>query len=681
MKQFLLKGIYVMLILMLTACGGGGGGDNDDDDDVVVEAPQDIKSVVTIDETTQAILGTEITNIYTNISEESYSGDSAEIDISTVDEFTPNLVISENSSGNPVLLSVNYRGENSTELSISSTAKAMVLYDPFLMRLEDSDYALAKQYVESSSEMAELETLIQNAIANDPVDPLFNSQSDVIYEKAVKIAKKIRDQISASKKILVKREDSGENEDYENLLISDDDKKNGDVTLVNKTACIYNAKIKTGDTLNSQFGSTYFLNRVPLFDYQIISFDTNGITFDPKIIDEQSSRIPGVGDQYFGVEFEKQKTTTYYVLAVQVILDVIGIGVDNISGEDAKVVADLFAKHFSAVVNIINKNIVEKPNNIEEASKQAYDMIKEAANLGFDPVISFVKELAQEAAFKNLEKRLSEKYTAVVLKMIYKKAVLWATLGYNAADTAYVIWDIHYAPDTYEKLAIQNQGVCPGEAVYAESSRTNITDTFWGGNSVNMNYYCEIKAPGAKKIREGLDEDGWPEFVFDYKPIKGYEVELNFQVNGDAENSSWTYNYGSGYEVYTITNKYYEYYYLKTNGKIKSTTVLENFSFSDSEITSTVSQERNTYKIEYDYNYPIAAASAGIVFEYSVETYTLDDEGNFVLTNTYNSDSYFDVFVTYHQWAKEIYLSMDEENIKDVFKKEISKKHKNVKMR
>lgn len=637
---------------------------------------EDNNAVITIEENTKEIIAnTEITTVYTNISEENYNNASSELTFSTKNSYSPNLIVSENKQGNPILLGVNHRGESSSELSIKSTAKAMVLYDPFLLNLNQEDYAKAKQYVETSPEMEELEALIEAAIKKDPIDPLFNNESDILYEKSVIIAKKIRDNIAMSKKILIKRDE----ENYTNLGMSDDDKKNGDIYLYNKTACIYNAKIKTGDTLDKQFGTNYFLNRVPLFDYQIINWDQNGIVFDPKIITEQSSRISNLGNVYFGVEFEKQKTTTYYMLAVQVVFDVIGIGIDNIKAEDTKFVADLFAKHFSTVVEIINKNLIEKPNNIEEASKQAYDMIKAAASLGYKPVVDFVTDLAKEKAFEELEKRIKEKYISTTLRILFKKATLWATLGYNALDVGYVIWDINYAPDKYEKLGIQKDGKYPADAVTIES-QASFSQKFWGSdNSVNLTYYFELKGAGASKKSDSKITDDWGDsyyqIIFDYKPIKDYEMEMNFQVSAEPESNTWTeYISATYYTVYTITNKYYEYGYLTTTGKIKSPTELIDFTPLEDYITSSYNQERNTYKIPYDYNYPIAGVYADVIFEYRADSYYIDDEGNEVLSNTHNWDTYFEIFTAFHHWAEEI-----GENYYDSYslKPETLKKRKN----
>ena len=640
------------------------------------------KTNVTVNNDTKDILGESIiTKVYTSTATQNFKNNESNINFQTENSYKPSLVIAENDNGNAILLGVNHRGETSNELSIRSTAMALVLYDPYIMKLSKENYLIAKDYLEKSSKLIELENLIKQNIKNYPDNPLLNNSSENIelYTKALVIVNDIRKYIESSKKTIIKR---GDLSDYKALGIIDDKNKNEDVYIFNQTFCMYNATVKTGDKLDKKFGDTLFLNRRPLAEIQLIDWDENGIVFDPTIKMEETVRIPKLGDIYFGIEYEKLKKETLYMLVVQVFFDAVGIGFDAaLEKNDLNLVINLFYKYFQGFVNSMNTMLIEKPANKEKAYEQAYKLLKEAASMGYEPIISFLKELAEQKAFNYLKNKFSEKFAETTIKIFLKKATLMVTIGYDVIDVGAVLWDIHFAPDNHEILGIQNKGKYPADPIMVETEnvRTDTSTFYLKNNKVKASYYLDITAPGAKIIKTMKEEyfDGSVDhiIIFDYKPIKDYDFEYNIQVFAEPENTNWTIT-GNTYtwEVddetfsrtdfnrYTIYDSYYDFESLLLYGKIKSIDEMIDFDYDFKSDSKNTNIEKKTYKIKHDYNYPIGGFAVTKIFNYTIEEGYWDKYGAETITNTWNDAASMEIFSALHQWTYEVLENSDDDD-------------------
>jgi len=619
------------------------------------------KTNIKIESTTQDVLGNIIlTNIHTSSSTQKIKNNQSNINFYTENSYKPSLIIAENGSENAVLLGLNHRGETDTELSIRSTAMALVLFDPSILKLSKENYEKAKKYLESSSKLDEIENLVKQNIQNYPDNPLLNDSTynTELYTKVLSLLNDIREDIESNKKTTVKRSDFS---DYKYLGIIDDKNKNEDVYIFNQTYCMYNATVKTGDKLEKQFGDTLFLNRRPLAEIQIINWDENGIVFDPTIKMEETVRIPKLGDVYFGIEYEKLKNQTLYMLAVQVFFDIIGIGEIKLKNEDLQLLMGLFNKHFSGLANTINTLLIEKPANKEKTYEQAYKLLKEAASIGYQPVIEFFKDLAADKAFDYLKDKFSKGYTKFAFKMFLKKITLAATLLYDAVDVGAVLWDIHFAPDKHEILGIQNKGVYPGEAKTIEVEKKWTDNQVLGkDNQISSSYKIKIKAPDAKLISASSRTDNkilLQEVFFAYRAVKGYDAEINVTATSEPKKREWTTLLPkNGYERYKIIREYYEFDVMELKGEIRTPTNFTGFTF-DGNVEKTEEKNRftKTYKVSKDYHYPFGAFAVRKFYTVEYDKGDIDEEGNYIPSLAWKNTHWQYVVDVYHDWIHDIF--------------------------
>lgn len=418
-------------------------------------------------------LDASILKVLSNAGETGLPGSgSVSIDFLHDDENVPNptLLMVTNAAGNPILLKMS--DDPGDDFTAATTALALVLYDPNILLLPHEDFLRVRTAVQADSRLAGLTAAILALIQVHDPNPLDYDSHPELYQQAVDMAQDALQSIVPAGSYSGFQDSAFQEDKGIKPLEVVDDKghSTNEVVPTNRTMCYY--EIKAGK--DGKPFRTYKIERRNLLDYHIIKWP---LEFNPGVDFEVTSKID-IGDGALTFNFEKEKKLTVVYCMLSVATTAIGAGSTKL--EDIEEGLGAVAGAGGEIAALMQQMITNRPANQVEANKMAYNLIYGVFHSGYTLVTTVYE--------KQIKEQLQHNFFKTAFKIAGSKVIAWGSASYAASDIAVTLWDLHYAPDTYNEVGNQVSGEYPVRLTIINVEPNNGRP----GDEITVDFSCSI---------------------------------------------------------------------------------------------------------------------------------------------------------------------------------------------
>lgn len=542
------------LVGLLTIVGCGGGGDGGNPVGAGVGTPSTTTfgtgyKAVSIQNTVLLPVGSTLKNTELTLLSSISSASVNETGVASVSgviiDSTQASVLSlvTNTSGNPVLLKqVLGDGSNAAvPMSASTTAEALVLYDPVFLRMSAANQALARQKLAAHAQMAVLVKEIENAVKADPADPLNGTTHAGIFTLAVSISSDILAQIPQTNIKGFGRISSAMDSGSFVGVSDDEQQKLPSLFLINNTFAHYDIAVtkNTKAYPNSQGGTAWRAQGKSLVSLQ---WDWPPVSLNQAVKVEVS---PGDADLTFA--FTKLSGLTVFDGLMRLTATMLGVAGDNVD-ELEKGYKVLLAGG-GKMLDLINTIVSKKPNTKAEALDMLKDLMWGSVQLGYTVIVEYGKDYFAA----KIKAMFNDSWVKAVAKLTASKALIWAQGSYGLAEMAAMVMSVSQAPNTYSESGKQLNGLYPASSTTSTSGTGSSTTVVSGtGLQVISDYAVDINSDwGGIKLETVLanEEDHFLSFF----SVDTTGTSLN--SGGNPTLGNWSYYRLSGYNYRPIKYK------------------------------------------------------------------------------------------------------------------------------
>ncbi len=371
------------------------------------------------------------------------------------------LILALNQQENAVLMGLLYPGQEAQplELSLESTARALVLFDVNFLAQPQDQQAYALDLLDSLMDYETLLSTLAETLAQDPAAPLDGDAHPELYCLAAGLTKQIGTLMgiwefaSASKGapgFAALRQVSPIQRANEYVWVEDDMEHNlPTVKLMNASWCFYKATIQTGDSNGMNMSAWNNTQSKPMVLDRVKPYTLNNSTTSGVL--QVTDREVSLGDRYLQFSFEKDYDTTIVELIGSTIQLVLGVSPGS---PEAMFLANIASSGADLVQEAIVFVKTLKGKSIQEAGSEF--------GLFFSKVVfTQYKEMFQ-LQMKLLQREAPEKYLKAMGKVFLSKALFVAEVAYAMVDMAPVAYCLANAPDKIEEGGLQKEGRYPG---------------------------------------------------------------------------------------------------------------------------------------------------------------------------------------------------------------------------
>ncbi len=412
----------------------------------------------------------------------------------------PVLTVVANSSENAVLLKLWLMGnpDQNDLIDASSTAEALVLYDPQFLLLSPADLSRARTALAARSDFPALVRSVETAIVAAPSDPF----TDAIFGEAGEIAKGLFSSLNASPAFSIRHSIGDADQDKFVYVQDDPGRSTPDVMLVNRSFCHYDVGVtKNGMLFKTPIGEGKFRSSR--------CTPTSALTWPPET--KETVTVEGIGEGDLAFRFSKLSALSLFDGLMGLAGAVIGAKIESMDElEDA---FKGLSEKGMALGAIISEMMVARPNSISEAMGIIKTFLWEGGKLGFNALIDYAAVVFQ----KKLEAEMSKGWLKFVTKAVLKKALVWASLSYAVAESGAILYSVAMSPASYEESGQQTK-----EGWYGDLFEKNLVSM--NHISLKLTWFCDLSATVLRQ--EGT---GWvPVEVSPYRLETPWAFEYSF---------------------------------------------------------------------------------------------------------------------------------------------------------
>jgi hypothetical protein len=374
----------------------------------------------------------------------------------------PQLHMAVNSEENAVLIGIFGASElGSDELSVASTAQALVLFDPAILLLPAEQRSQIAAALSQHPDYPGLEEAVSSAILDDPLDPLGDAHDD-LYALGAKITAELYSQAGL---ILGEGQSTAfrnarparfnliawiraylQTQVTQTVDVEDDAARGPEVVLVNKSMCYYQVEAKVNGKLWTPDGSSnIFLVRNNL--YGTLSPQWPPIAF-------RSTYAPPVGDGALDFYFTLDKELTGVDLFFNTASTLLGIGEAGANQKHLKLFLSLKGTFLDTLKDALQAMPASAQMSYTEAvGAYSWLITYNGGKLLLAVAEAAAKEEVANAVQSGMIKRL--------IKFTAKKLMTPISLSYGAADSAAMIYCLGSAPANASFTGDQAFGIYP----------------------------------------------------------------------------------------------------------------------------------------------------------------------------------------------------------------------------